>query len=67
MPADRPRLLADNGWSYIAGELAEWLEDRKIEHVRSAPCQPMTRGKIGRRHQMLKNRILLETTSCPAI
>ena len=28
-PADRPRLLSDNGSSYIAGDLARWLEDRK--------------------------------------
>ena len=25
-PADRPRLLSDNGSSYIAGDLAKWLE-----------------------------------------
>ena len=26
--AHRPRLLSDNGPSYIAGDLAEWLTDR---------------------------------------
>ena len=30
----KPRLLSDNGASYIAGDLAEWLDDRNMEHVR---------------------------------
>ena len=64
-PAERPRLLSDNGSSYIAGELAEWLEDRKIKHVRGAPYHPMTQGKIERWHQTLKNRILLENYFLP--
>jgi putative transposase len=64
-PAERPRLLSDNGSSYIAGELAEWLEDRKIKHLRGAPYHPMTQGKIERWHQTLKNRILLENYFLP--
>ena len=64
-PADRPRLLSDNGSSYIAGELAEWLADRKIKHLRGAPYHPMTQGKIERWHQTLKNRILLENYFLP--
>jgi putative transposase len=64
-PIGRPRLLSDNGSSYIAGELAEWLEDRKIKHVRGAPYHPMTQGKIERWHQTLKNRILLESYFLP--
>ena len=64
-PAERPRLLSDNGSSYIAGDLARWLEDRKIEHVRGAPYHPMTQGKIERWHQTLKNRILLENYYLP--
>ncbi len=31
----RPRLLTDNGWSYIAGDLAIRLEDKRMEHVRA--------------------------------
>ena len=42
----RPRLLSDNGPSYIAADLAEWLKARKMEHVRGAPCHPQTQGKI---------------------
>ena len=61
----RPRLLSDNGPSYIAGELADWLADRRIEHIRGAPCHPQTQGKIERWHQTLKNRILLENYYLP--
>jgi len=64
-PADRPRLLSDNGSSYIAGDLANWLADRNIKHLRGAPYHPMTQGKIERWHQTLKNRILLENYFLP--
>ena len=47
-PADRPRLLSDNGSSYIAGDLAKWLDARNIKHLRGAPDHPMTQGKIER-------------------
>jgi len=63
--AHRPRLLSDNGSSYIAGDLAEWLEDRGIRHIRGAPFHPQTQGKIERWHQTLKNRILLENYYLP--
>src|SRR5881275_3435922 len=61
----RPRLLSDNGSSYIAADLAKWLGDRKIKHIRGAPYHPMTQGKIERWHQTLKNRILLENYFLP--
>jgi putative transposase len=63
----RPRLLSDNGSSYLSADLAKWLDDRKMQHVRGAPYHPMTQGKIERWHQTLKNRILLETIICPVI
>src|SRR3712207_282720 len=44
----RPRLLSDNGPGYIAGDLAKWLDERHIEHIRGAPRHPQTPGKIGR-------------------
>lgn len=61
----KPRLLSDNGSSYISGELADWLEDRQMDHVRGAPYHPQTQGKIERWHQTLKNRILLENYYLP--
>ena len=62
----KPRLLSDNGSSYVFGELAEWLDDKKMGHVRGAPYHPQTQGKIERWHQTLKNRILLENYFFPA-
>jgi putative transposase len=56
----RPRLLTDNGSSYIAGDLATWLKGKGMTHIRGAPRHPQTQGKIERWHQTLKNRILLE-------
>jgi len=63
--AHKPRLLSDNGSSYIAGALADWLDDRRMEHVRGTPYHPQTQGKIERWHQTLKNRILLENYYLP--
>jgi len=56
----KPRLLSDNGSSYVSGELAEWLQGKGMKHSRGAPYHPQTQGKIERWHQTLKNRILLE-------
>jgi putative transposase len=56
----KPRLLSDNGSSYISGELDDWMTDNEMSHVRGAPYHPQTQGKIERWHQTLKNRILLE-------
>ncbi len=58
--AHRPRLLSDNGASYIAGDLAQWLVDRGIRHIRGGPFRPQTQSKIERWHQTMKNHILLE-------
>ena len=63
--AHRLRLLSDNGSSYISGDLAVWLGERDIQHIRGAPYHPMTQGKIERWHQTLKNRILLENYYLP--
>jgi Integrase core domain len=61
----RPRLLSDNGSSYISADLAKWLDGQDMEHVRGAPYHPMTQGKIERWHQTLKNRILRENYYLP--
>jgi len=39
----KPRLLSDNGSSYVSGDLAMWLEDQQMDHVRGAPYHPQTR------------------------
>ena len=59
------RATARNGSSYVASDLADWLDKQNIEHVRGAPYHPQTQGKIERWHQTLKNRILLENYYLP--
>lgn len=61
----KPRLLSDNGPSYIAGELADYLDTKDMAHVRGAPFHPQTQGKIERWHQTLKNCVLLENYFLP--
>ena len=61
----KPRLLSDNGSSYIAADLAAWLGERGMDHVRGMPNHPQTQGKIERWHQTMKNRVLLENYFLP--
>ena len=61
----KPRLLSDNGSSYIAGDLAVWLKRQGMDHIRGAPNHPQTQGKIGRWHQTLKSCVLLENYHLP--
>jgi putative transposase len=66
LPLDqRPRLLSDNGPSYMAAELADWLGQQGMPHTRGKPYHPMTQGKIERWHLSLKSRILLENYYLP--
>lgn len=41
----RPRILSDNGSSYGASDLANWLEGKDMEHVRGAPIIPKPRER----------------------
>ena len=41
----KPRLLSDNGSSYISGDLAEWLEDHGMDHVRGRTVSPANPGQ----------------------
>ena len=61
----KPRLLSDNGPSYISGELAAYLKDNGMTHTRGKPYHPQTQGKIERWHRSLKNQILLENYYLP--
>ena len=64
--ANMPRLLSDNGSSYVAEELADFMKAKGMGHVRGAPYHPQTQGKIERWHQTLKNRILLDNYYLPS-
>ena len=63
--AHRPRLLSDNGPSYVGADLSDWLEEQGMRHTRGKPYHPMTQGKIERWHLSLKSRILLENYYFP--
>ena len=40
----RPRLLSDNGPSYVSSDLAAWLGDQGMDHTRGSPAHPQTQG-----------------------
>jgi len=61
----RPRLLSDNGPSYVSADLGKWLEQNGMAHSRGRPYHPMTQGKIERWHRSMKNQILLENYYLP--
>ena len=61
----RPRLLSDNGPSYLAADLSDWLDSKGMPHTRGKPYHPMTQGKIERWHLSLKSKILLENYYLP--
>ena len=62
----KPRLLSDNGSSYLSGDLAEWLADRGMGHVRGAPIpRPRARSSAGTRRS--RTAFCSKTITCPAI
>jgi putative transposase len=66
----RPRLLCDNGPSYLSAQLGSWLAEHGMTHTRGKPYHPMTQGKITqgkieRYHRSMKNQILLENYYLP--
>ena len=61
----RPRLLSDNGPSYVSAELRDWLDERGMGHTRGRPYHPMTQGKIERYHRSMKNMVRLENHYSP--
>ena len=61
----RPRLLSDNGPSYLSAQLGSWLERHGMAHTRGKPYHPVTQGKIERYHRSMKNQIVLENYYLP--
>ena len=60
-----PKLLSDNGSCYISHELAEYIEDKNMKHVRGRPLHPQTQGKIERYHRTMKNVVKLDNYFSP--
>ena len=42
---NKPRLLSDNGSSYVAVDLADYLESKGMDHVRGVPNHPKPRAR----------------------
>ncbi|MFI5154266.1 MAG: IS3 family transposase [Chitinophagales bacterium] len=59
------KLLSDNGACYVASELKEYLEKKKITPVHGRPHHPQTQGKIERYHRSMKNVVKLDNYYCP--
>ncbi len=64
---NRPRLLTDNGSSYVSNEFTKFIQDQKMGHVRGAPYHPQTQGKIERYHRTIKNIVKLENYFFPEV
>ena len=62
---NRPRLLSDNGSSYVSKEFKQFIIDEGMGHVRGAPYHPQTQGKIERYHRTMKNVVKLENYFYP--
>ena len=61
----KPKLLSDNGSCYISNELAEYLAEKNMKHVRGRPLHPQTQGKIERYHRSMKNVVKLDNYYSP--
>ena len=61
----KPKLLSDNGPCYIGKELAEYMDEQGMKHIRGKPLHPQTQGKIERYHRTMKNVIKLENYYSP--
>jgi len=64
----RPRLLSDNRSSYVASDLADWLDERNIEHVSVEPPiirRPRAKSSAGVRRS--RTGSCSSITTCPAI
>ena len=55
-----PRLLSDNGSSFVSRDLSDFLTQEGMAHIRGRPYHPQTQGKIERYHRTMKNVIKLE-------
>ena len=62
----RPRLLSDNGPSYISADLAEWLDKRNMGHVRGAPAIRRHRARSNAGIKRTRTASCWRTIICPA-
>ena len=63
----KPRLLSDNGSSYVSGDLAEWLEDAGMGTCAVRPIIPRPRARSSAGTRRSRTASCSTTTTCPAI
>jgi len=61
----KPKLLSDNGSSYVALDFKKYLKSQEIKPVHGRPGHPQTQGKIERYHRSMKNVIKLDVYYSP--
>lgn len=61
----RPRLLSDNGPSFRAQELSDYLAKHGMGEVHGKPYHPQTQGKVERLNRSMKNVVKLENYYLP--
>lgn len=59
------KLLSDNGSCYVAVELKQFLESKRIKPVHGRPHHPQTQGRIECYHRSMKNVVKLDNYYCP--
>lgn len=53
-PAERPRIISDNGPQFIAKDFKEFIRICGMTHVRTSPYYPQSNGKLERYHRTIK-------------
>lgn len=57
-PAEKPRLISDNGSQYISKDFARFLHDAGLQHTRTSIAHPQANGKIERFHETISQEFL---------
>ena len=65
--AHRPGLLSDNGSSYTAGDLADWLEQKGMDQVRGLRCIIRRRARSSAGTRRSRTAFCSRTTTCQVI
>ena len=57
-PAERPRIITDNGPQFIAKDFKQFIRLCGMTHVKTSPFYPQSNGKLERWHGSLKQECL---------
>jgi putative transposase len=57
-PAEKPRIISDNGPQFIARDFKAFIRLAGLTHVRTSPYYPQSNGKLERWHASLKQECI---------